>query len=431
MNSVFTSISGQFGQFFILGTFVPVVVFVILFQVFVTPLLPNQLRLLLPLETIGTPWQVVDVSFLALVFSALLYNVNIPIIRFYEGYPWEKSWIGKKKKRYYQAQLNTTDSRRRRMLRLQMELATANSSTNFNFEEEINQNLNEDALNIVNKFSSMNYVLPTRLGNTIRSFEFYPYYQYRIDSITLWPRLIAKIDKDYAAAIDAAKASFDFMINSSFLSALLTLALLCVALVYPSQVVVPQFWFWLSGIIIFAILTYLFYLASIGQASAWGDTIKAAFDLYRADLLKQLGYKRTLVSLQDEQQLWDKISLQMIYGQFYTEQPAEYIDTSFTVCGEPPDIELLITRGFSLPKADGTLIINIDIKNLDPDKRICENVIVTEVLPNGLEYIWDSARINSTKILVLGINPYQFFIGDINFNENCLLTYCVLVRKNL
>ena len=48
-------------------------------------------------------------------------------------------------------------------------------------------------------------VMPTQSGNAIRSFEYYPTAQYGMSSITLWPRLIAKIDKDYAAVIDEAR----------------------------------------------------------------------------------------------------------------------------------------------------------------------------------------------------------------------------------
>ena len=62
-------------------------------------------------------------------------------------------------------------------------------------------------------------ILPTRLGNTIHAFEDYPDTRYGMDAVELWPRLVAKVDKEYRAVLDDAKASFDFMINSSVLSA--------------------------------------------------------------------------------------------------------------------------------------------------------------------------------------------------------------------
>ena len=433
MNSILTSISGQFGQSFLLGTFVPVVVFIISFQIFVTPLLPTQIRLLMPLETITTPWQLVDISFLALVLSGLLYNLNIPIICFYEGYPWQESWIGKKKKRRYQAQFDNSIARFTKITKLLSEL----HNTDYFLEqdkkektkiEEIEEEWNKIARKISSEFpGSRNLVLPTRLGNTIRSFESYPSYQYGIDSVTLWTRLIAKIDKDYAESIDTAKTSFDSMINSSVLSACNTLALLSIALVYPTQISPPYFWLWLSGIIIFAALTYLFYVGSIGQASNWGNMVKGAFDLYRGDLLKQLGYQRILTLPGEEKYLWYQISLQMIYGQFNLEHPAEYAIKSCVVRGNPPDTELVITRGVSPTSADTIFTISILVKNIDPYQRPSENIIVTDRLSDNLKYLWDSAQIQTGSVSVTGINPYHFFIGNLNFNEELILTYQAVV----
>jgi len=78
--------------------------------------------------------------------------------------------------------------------------------------------------------SDTSLLLPTRLGNVIRSFEEYPDRQYGIGAITLWPRLIAKIDKEYAAMMDDSKTSFDFMLNISLLSAFSALVITVVGL---------------------------------------------------------------------------------------------------------------------------------------------------------------------------------------------------------
>jgi hypothetical protein len=94
VTNILSSISGQFSKSLILGTFFPVMVFVILAQIFVVPLLPSDWLVLRQLETLDTQWRVVVILLLAIVLSGLLYNLNIPIIRFYEGYPWQDSWIG-------------------------------------------------------------------------------------------------------------------------------------------------------------------------------------------------------------------------------------------------------------------------------------------------------------------------------------------------
>ena len=61
-------------------------------------------------------------------------------------------------------------------------------------------------------------ILPTRLGNVIRSFEGYPNARYGIDGIVLWPRIVPKLPKEFADSLDGAKSSFDFMLNCSVLS---------------------------------------------------------------------------------------------------------------------------------------------------------------------------------------------------------------------
>jgi hypothetical protein len=55
--------------------------------------------------------------------------------------------------------------------------------------------------------------------------------------------------------------------------------------------------------------------------------VKSAFDLYRWDLLKQLGYERMPKTLAEEEKMWDTISTQMISGYSPTKPPPEYGDT--------------------------------------------------------------------------------------------------------
>src|SRR5262249_13251508 len=38
--------------------------------------------------------KIVGITFITIVLSGLLYNMNIPILRLYEGYPWSRSWLG-------------------------------------------------------------------------------------------------------------------------------------------------------------------------------------------------------------------------------------------------------------------------------------------------------------------------------------------------
>ena len=94
MTSILSSISGYFSKSLILGTFLPVVIFIVLSLVLLVPHFPPGIAITLPLEALNKEWKVVGLSFIAIVMSGLIYNMNIPILRMYEGYPWRDSWIG-------------------------------------------------------------------------------------------------------------------------------------------------------------------------------------------------------------------------------------------------------------------------------------------------------------------------------------------------
>lgn len=116
------------------------------------------------------------------------------------------------------------------------------------------------ALRLNNEFPSQpELILPTRLGNVMRSFEEYPSVQYGIGAITLWSRLVAKIDKDYAGGIDAAKTSVDFMLNLSVLSFFSATVMTIVGLYYFAPVLPVLLT--VSG---FLIVSYLAYAGLIG-----------------------------------------------------------------------------------------------------------------------------------------------------------------------
>ena len=93
MNSLLSAISGKFSQSLVLGTFLPVVLFLIIGLLTVQPLLPHGLPVIRTFEQLDRQWEVVALSFLAILLSGFLYNLNIPILRFYEGYPWKGSWV--------------------------------------------------------------------------------------------------------------------------------------------------------------------------------------------------------------------------------------------------------------------------------------------------------------------------------------------------
>jgi len=436
MTSIISAISGQFSKSLILGTFLPVVVFVILSLIFAVPLFPDTWSLLKPLETLGTQWKIAAFSFIAVVLSGLLYNLNIPLTQLYEGYPWANSWWGVKRTNRYQSQFDLINSRWFGMSKLahaidpQDPLRAIIQAEREKYIQSLNVEFPRDR----------NFVLPTRLGNVIRSFEDYSYRQYGMESITLWPRLIAKIDKDYAGAIDDSKTSFDFMLNSSLLSAALALMILVVGLIYPIRLAAWsqwRFWIpWVVEVITFFSVSYWFYLLSIGRAAAWGEMVKSSFDLFRWDLLKQLGFTRLPTTMAEERAVWNDIYQQMLYGDTPNTPLADYRSLStFAMpsaqAGVPDLVYLRVARGVSRRARDGRFIVTLSVRNVDPREREARDIIVTDVLADGFDYQWGSARrIDSElSVEVEGVNPYQFRVGSLAFGEAMILRYRAVPRK--
>jgi uncharacterized repeat protein (TIGR01451 family) len=429
MTDILSTISGQFSKSLILGAFLPAAIFVVLGVIFVVPLFPVDSPLLTSLQVLDTQSKLLTILFLTIVLSCLLHNLNIPIIRLYEGYPWKDSWIGQRCTRRYQAKFDAVQARWRGMRTLVYALRAQNPSDRRS--PAIEAEWGRIGRIVDTEFPPYRrMLLPTRVGNVIRSFESYSYRQYGIEAITLWTRLIAKIDKDYAAATDDAKTSFDFTLNSSVLSMILGAAILIVGLCCPSALSLPSLWVrWLFEVIGFGVLAYSFYLCSIPRASAWGAMVKGAFDLYRWDLLEQLGYKRVPVTMKEERALWDDISLQMMYGDSPKVRMAEYAAMHTLARGEPYVVDLEIGRGISVPAGDRVVTVTLCVKNVDAQGRTAMNVVVTDTLPDGFDYEWNSACVDNSNVPVVGVNPYQFNIGNLNPGKEVTLTYRMIFRK--
>lgn len=161
-------------------------------------------------------------------------------------------------------------------------------------------------LTLVEEFpDKREWVLPTRLGNCIRAFEIYSRDMYGIDDIAGWSRLLAVIPKDYMVLVDDAKAQTDFWINLSFVSLILVIEYLGTSLCCQELRMV-----WLPPVLLYA----SFFFLKRGRLAAieWGDTVKAAYDVFLPDLLKKLQFPMPS-SLEEERSLWSNFSKAIIY----------------------------------------------------------------------------------------------------------------------
>jgi hypothetical protein len=483
VTSILSSISGYFSKSLILGTFLPVVVFMVLSMLFLVPLLPTDLRFLAPLENIDKQWKVIAASFITIVISGLVYNLNIPILRWYEGYPWKDSWIGtwmtrRHKKRFDAAQNRATAMRAAREL---MKKTDKEFSSQEQWIKEVFEDLKGlDAplieqgniehswekiwqtpptsgrlsatqrqwQDLYNSLTSQhgryldqiktNYpenrglILPTRLGNVIRSFEYYPFREYRIDSIALWPRMIAIIPKEYAAVMDDAKTTFDFMINCSVLSFVLAFSMLLAGLAYPSRLVSSTpLSYWLIEIAVFFQMSYFFYRLSVNRVGNWGGLVKSAFDLFRWDLLERLGYHQKPTTREEERNIWIEISRQITFGDRFDKGMLNYAKDpplSYpSVRTQSAKVTLEITKGVKTRSWTDIITVYLRVKNVDTN--LAEKVIATDKLFDDFDYEWESAQVAGASVPVSGTNPYRFELGDLSATGEVVLKYNAIPRK--
>ncbi len=326
MIDVITSISQQFGRSLVLGALLPMSVFLALAALALGLLFPPQAGLLAAVAGIALDrWLLLVV--LTIGLAGLLHNLNGPIIRFFEGYPWRNTFWGKRRTAHYRRQLEGLEQR---LAEIRQQMAAGSALDDL---PALHAELGRVAQRLRREYPLTGAaILPTRLGNVIRSYEHYPRRQYGMSSITLWPRLMGVVDNSYAAMISDAKIAFDFMLNSALLNGLLAVIFTLVAL-FPEgtrrllQADGMANAFYLTCVLfiaVLALLSALFYRSAVGQAFAWGELVKGAFDLYRWALLARLGYTHRPQTVAEERVLWGAVSRQIIYGDPPDGEPLPY-----------------------------------------------------------------------------------------------------------
>ncbi|MFQ5571914.1 MAG: hypothetical protein ACE5G0_19720, partial [Rhodothermales bacterium] len=353
------------------------------------------------------------------------------IIRFYEGYPWENSVLGRWRKGRHQKKFDAVQARWAGLHGLLHSLGPQHPHYGA---------LMADWTDLYHQLQRMypdarSLVLPTRLGNVIRNFERYSSVEYKIESIVLWPRLINIIDKDYATAVDTARTSFNFMLNLSLLSGILALVIAGAGLVYMPPEAMLRVGLPVLGC---GFLAYWFYQLSIAPAATWGSLVKGAFDLFRWDLLKKLGYQQQPTTRKAERDLWHEITQQMIYGdkrQLSGDRapridyaPAQAPTEKPTAASASKKVDFEITRGMKPTMIGEQVRVIIGVKHADND--VLDNLVIKDTLPDGLIYKWDSATAHGRTVRVVGTNPYQFHIsGTVPGDAEVVLTYYALYMK--
>lgn len=212
------------------------------------------------------------VLFAITVLAFVLQAFTVPLVRLYEGY-WPR-WLGWLERRC----IAVEKARRDRLL-----AANDPRAAYYSYPDK------EDL------------VRATRLGNTMTAAEEYAWFVYRADAVIWWPRLTAILPEALRSQLDGAFTPVVALLN-------LCTILLLWAVTGGGWLLGQGANPWLFALVFGGglLLAWLCSRAAITQAEEYGDLVRAAFDLHRRDLLKQLSLSLP-EDLYREQRLWTKL----------------------------------------------------------------------------------------------------------------------------
>jgi len=172
----------------------------------------------------------------------------------------------------------------------------------------LRQEIQNDKAQLDRSFASETAVLPTRLGNYIQSYNYYPFKRYGIEPEIFWHRLTRVMKKEDIEAVEDQRTLLDFA---------LTMASLSVIYLGFAILLGPYLWFntvlWCALGLISLLSIAFFYQLAVIVTRDLGDRIRASFDLNRLILLRALGcvMPRTYAA---EKRTWQELSRLAVYG---------------------------------------------------------------------------------------------------------------------
>ena len=154
------------------------------------------------------------------------------------------------------------------------------------------------------------WLLPTRLGNVLRSAERFSSWAYGMDAPFWWPRLWPLLPEKMQETINDALASMLALLNFATL-------IVCVAIdgtIYLAACWAPNNGLWaVAALAVGLLIAAVSYQGAVAQARSYGQQIRAAVDLHRFDVLKTMHHPLPKTP-QEERALWAQLS-QWLYNQ--------------------------------------------------------------------------------------------------------------------
>lgn len=212
---------------------------------------------------------IVTTALLILILSSMIMQViQFPVLRLLEGYwPWPFNYIGRLitfiRKKFFVAKYDNL--RKLKSAEIQGTLSDKDKTVLVDLEIWAHYNpVNPSDL------------LPTTLGNILRSRERAPINKYGLDAIICWPRMWWLLPDNVRDDLSTARHNLNHTIELWCWGALF----LIWGILDPWIILLAIFWLFLT------------YSMATQSATVYADLVDSAFDLYRLSIYDSLGWPR-------------------------------------------------------------------------------------------------------------------------------------------
>jgi hypothetical protein len=322
------------GRSFLVSSFLPAAVFVIAVKVLFQDFIPSYLVEHLKEETsVFVAWFI----YLAIIgwISFLLYSILPWTLRLYQGYylpQWLKKLMEKSIKKMYLRQRKNLNN----LLSIKQSLRKASDDA---LTQKLYSDYDKCWVKAREEYINLEMIcpiddeqlLPTRLGNLLRSCSSYSTRRYGLDGNIGWPRLLRVLPREFREDKDDNEAKLIFTLNSSLLSFILGGMLLLASFTgfllgtFPKYISIDIYSLFIPGYLhvnsvsylvisfIFILLGYFLYRLAVEAGENFALSVRIGFDLYRFKLLEQLNLPIP-ETIEQERKTWLNISEYLASG---------------------------------------------------------------------------------------------------------------------
>lgn len=287
MSDLFSGFSGSLGSF-VRSWLLPSVLAVGLWSFFIFELVEDR-KPFSGIMRLDSTERLFVIAFVSLAIAYCIASISTPLYQVLEGY------IG------WPSRLKASRIADHKEMRKKLREATGAR------KDRLERQSNRVQLDRYPRRSSN--VMPTRLGNILRSAETYGNVQYGIDVVVLWFPLTTVADEQQRTALDETRSVMDFFVGLILLAPLFAISSVVTA-------IMANRWSPLIGLLAI-LVTYPAYRGAVAASVRYGRVVRSLADVARHSLAEKL-HLRIPASFQAERILWEAVSDLVAWGPLFS-----------------------------------------------------------------------------------------------------------------